>query len=213
MSDGLDFDSSVPTHVRTIEIASYDRPDHFVMVAKMRDDRPWAETEDPEYAHLHDISLTVKVGIESLEIMEARATMARFPHVECRLIEGAFEDLVGLSLKPGYSRAVQERFGRTLGCTHLEMLAKALAPAVFQVVPSSKRRRLGPSPAEGLITTKHAAAITGSCHVWREGGPAPTKLTLGWKPGLAPVPVPTVEEFERVGAERINHSKRHDDEG
>lgn len=209
-TDELGFDTSIPTHIRRIEITTYERKDAFDMVARLRDDRPWAEEEDPHYAHLHDILLSVTVSLPHLEITSATAKMDRFPHAECTLIEDAFKGLVGLSLKRGYSREVQARFGRALGCTHLELLAKALGPAVVQVLPASRRRRQGPDPKGGLFTTKFAATIKDTCHVWREGGAGPEKIRLGWKPGFAPVPVPTVEDFERLGADAINESgKEH----
>ena len=70
-------------------------------------------------------------------IIDAAADMKTFPHAECTEIEPKFSELIGLSVARGYTSAVQERFGRERGCSHLEFLARAIGPAVIQAVTSS----------------------------------------------------------------------------
>ncbi len=65
-----------------------------------------------------------------MTIVDAAADMQTYPHAECTDIEPSFHDLVGLSVARGYSNAVQQRFGRQRGCSHLEFLARAIGPVV-----------------------------------------------------------------------------------
>jgi hypothetical protein len=123
--------------------------------------------------------------------------MVAFPHAECRDIEPSFHDLVGLNIGRGYTGAVQERFGRQRGCSHLEFLARTLGPAVIQGVASLALQRLerreGPHPLEG----DGLPFLSNTCHVWRENGPGPQKVAAGWLPLTAEYPAPLVVEIRR----------------
>lgn len=189
----------VPTHRRRIELDAYDRGDDLLVVARLRDDRPWAAGSDqPE--HVHDMTLEVTVHRPELVVTAVRAEMHRFPHAECRQIEGAFQGLVGLQVGRGYTRAVQERFGRQLGCTHLELLARLLGPLVVQSIPSSALRA---SPADGggeALAGADPGWFADTCHVWASEGPGPgmQKVALGWRPGTTGYPAPSVDELRRA---------------
>ena len=190
----------VPTHVRTVELRVYERPDVFVVVAGLQDHRPWAAGTS-KVENVHHMALTVTVRRSDLTIVAAEAEMLRFPHVECRQIEEAFCGLVGLSVARGYTRAVQDRFGRTLGCTHLEFLARSIGPAVVQAVTSSGARAAvvglgGPGVGSGNVGAG-TNWVADSCHVWAVGGVGEQKLALGWRPGLSEYPAPTVVELRR----------------
>jgi len=164
-----------------------------VVRGRLRDERPWAE-EGSEYGRVHDMTLELTVRRSDLTITAASAHMERFPHAECREIEPAFGALVGLSIARGYNRAVQERFGRSLGCTHLETLARAIGPVVVQAIPSSALRHHGQDGA-GDALSDGVGWLADSCHVWASGGPGPTKLALGWRPGTGGYPARSVAEL------------------
>ena len=186
----------VPAHRRTIEIAGLDRPGHLLVVGRLRDDRPWAHDTDAA-EHIHDMTLSILVRLDGLVIVAARADMERFPHPECPGIAPEFSDLVGLSVARGYNRAVQERFGRELGCSHLEFLTRAMGPVVLQSVGSSASRvdvaRGGRGRPGGAI----GAGLVGSCHIWAAGGTAVEKVALGWQPGEQ-YPAPTLVALRRA---------------
>lgn len=201
---GLDVDppgpDEIPTHSRRIEFQTYERGDALLVVGRLRDDRPWAVGgSQPE--HVHDLSLEVTVRRPELLVIGARAEMHRFPHAECPQIAPAFRGLIGLRVGRGYTREVQERFGRQLGCTHLELLARLIGPVVVQSIPSSVLRA---QPEEGVGAAMAEAGtgwFTDSCHVWASEGPGPgiQKLALGWRPGSSTYPAPAVEALERSG--------------
>jgi hypothetical protein len=184
-----------PVHRRTIDIDVFEDDDCFDVVARLRDERPWADGRE-KVRHLHDMTLTVSVRRSDLTIVAAKADMRRFPHAECPGIEPKFEELVGLSVARGYTRAVQERFGRDLGCTHLEFLARAIGPAVVQAIPSAATRAVSEAAAREELSKVGTAWLADTCHVWRTGGPGQRKIAAGWIPGRDEYPAPSAEAIE-----------------
>jgi hypothetical protein len=182
----------VPVHRRTIEVDVYEHPETFEVEAHLHDERPWADGVD-RVRHLHDMTLSVSVRRADLTIVASRAEMRTFPHAECPGIEAKFGELVGLSVARGYTRAVQERFGRALGCTHLEFLARALGPVVVQAIPSSASRALDEAGSAREFGGAGLSWLADTCHVWRTGGPGQAKIEAGWVPGRGEYPAPSVE--------------------
>src|SRR6202035_3164118 len=131
---------------------------------------------------------------------DAAADMKTFPHAECTDIESSFRDLVGLSVARGYSSAVQERFGRQRGCSHLEFLARAMGPVVVQGITSSASWEVE-NGGEHPMREGGFAFLTNTCHVWAEDGPGAQKIELGWGPGMLDRPAPRVAEVRRRMAE------------
>lgn len=201
--DPASADAAVPVHRRTIDIEAFDEDDRLRVVGRLRDDRPWAAAAgQPE--HLHDMVLEIEVERAGFSIVAARAEMRRFPHPECRDIEEAFRGLVGLNVARGYSRAVQDRFGRALGCSHLEFLARALGPVVVQSVTSAGARQASRPRGEGAdIRAVRSATrwLADTCHVWAVGGVGEQKLATGWRPGVDGYPAPTLVELRRRAAD------------
>ncbi len=184
----------VPVHRRRIDLEVFEASDErFEVVATLRDERPWAEGTET-VSRVHDMSLVVEVDRATLTITAATAAMGTFPHAECPEIEPAFAGLVGLSITRGYTRAVQERFGRAKGCTHLEFLARALGPAVMQALPSSALRH-PPEERDARLAASGLRWLGDTCHVWREGGPGQLKLEAGWRPGEGGYPAPSAVEL------------------
>ena len=183
-----------PTHLRTITMAVYDTPTTFQLDGRLTDIRPWADGTTAE-RNLHDMHLRLEVRRADLIITRAEARMGAFPHAECPGIAPAFAGLVGLSVSRGFTKEVQARFGRSKGCSHLEFLARALAPAVIQAIPSTALRREPPETA-GNDVLKGTNWLADTCHVWAQDGPGSQKIALGWRPG-GNYPAPPLEEIRR----------------
>jgi Protein of unknown function (DUF2889) len=184
-----------PVHRRTITMEVFGRDEHFAVVGTLHDERPWAEGGDGPQ-HLHVMELGIVVRRADLTIVDAQADMQTFPHVECTAIEPHFSDLVGLSVGRGYTSAVQERFGRERGCSHLEFLARALGPTVIQATTSAAARQtvLGGAYPDG---ERGLSFLTNTCHVWTPDGPGAQKVALGWRPGRLGYPAPSAAEVAR----------------
>ena len=191
-------EGAVELHHRAIDLRAYAVGDDLVVVGRLSDRRPWAAGTGA-VATVHDLELRVRVRSADLVITAAAATMGTYPHAECPSIEGAFEDLVGLSVARGFTREVQTRFGGPRGCTHLEHLARSVGPLVIQAVTSRRARAVERGEAADLLggATDGSSSpwALGSCHIWAEDGVAPAKLAAGWRPGVGPYPAPPLATF------------------
>jgi hypothetical protein len=185
-----------PVHRRTIEIEVFVRDEYLVVIGTLADVRPWASGEfGPR--ELHRMELAIVVRRADMTITDAVADMMTFPHVECTVIEPKFSELIGLSVARGYTSAVQERFGRERGCSHLEFLARAIGPAVVQSVTSAAALQFekGDAYPDG---GRALSFLANTCHVFIEDGPGSQKIDAGWRPGMFGLyPAPTVTEIRR----------------
>jgi hypothetical protein len=178
----------------------FDRGAHFAVVGTLHDQRPWADgTHGPRDLHVMELGIVVRRA--DLCIVDAVADMQHFPHAECTDIQPSFGDLIGLSVARGYSSAVQERFGRERGCSHLEFLARALGPVVVQGLTSSAARQVEQEGAPHPMGEGGFGFLTNTCHVWAVDGPGPQKIEAGWRPGRLEYPAPTLPEVRRRLAE------------
>jgi hypothetical protein len=192
--------AELPVHRRTIDMQVFERDGYHVVVGTLHDQRPWASGEvGPR--HLHHMELGIVVRRADLTIVDAAATMGTFPHAECPTIEGSFRDLIGLSVSRGYSNAVQARFGRQRGCSHIEFLARALGPVVIQAVTSSAAFRVelgdGGESFGGVSAEGGLPWLTNTCHLWAEDGIGMQKVAAGWRPAGGEYPAPALVEIRR----------------
>jgi hypothetical protein len=192
-----------PVHRRTIDMSVFERGEYHVVIGTLYDQRPWAGGSLGPH-DLHRMELGIVVRRSDLVIVDAQATMGTYPHAECPTIEDAFGDLVGLSVSRGYSSAVQTRFGRQRGCSHLEFLARALGPVVIQAITSSASMQIELGGAGGhdvvgeeVLGEGGLLRMTNTCHLWSEDGIGMQKLAAGWRPGKAEYPAPSLVEIRR----------------
>lgn len=143
--------------------------------------------DDPDPLQVHEMQIELRLALPSLEITAARVLFETHPHEKCPLIQEDYEQLVGLSVARGFSRKIQELFGRERGCTHTNALLQAMAPAIVQStwsVAIQASRDAGRPP--GLHGTadreKRIAANTNTCHIWAERGEHVAALKRGDPP-------------------------------
>jgi hypothetical protein len=179
----------------------FGRDEYFAVVGTLHDERPWASGDySPRHLHFMDLGLVVRRA--DMTIVDAAADMQTFPHAECTDIEPHFRDLIGLSVARGYSSAVQERFGRQRGCSHLEFLARAIGPVVVQGITSSAAWEVENGSGAHPMREGGFTFLTDTCHVWTEDGPGAQKIELGWRPGLLGYPAPSVADVRRRRADK-----------
>jgi hypothetical protein len=172
------------------------RDDYFAVVGTLHDERPWAGGSfGPRDLHVMELGVVVRRA--DLCIVDAAADMKTFPHAECTDIEPSFRDLIGVSVARGYTNAVQERFGRERGCSHLEFLARALGPVIVQSVTSSAAWRVEKGDGQYPAGDRGLSFLTDTCHVWAQDGPGSQKLAIGWQPGKLEYPAPSLAEVRR----------------
>jgi Protein of unknown function (DUF2889) len=160
--------ASEPVHVRTIrvEIAPAGQQELDV-TATLVDERPgtaapWFGSEPPPV--IHDMRLRLRVRQPGLVISAVQSEMASHPYTICPDALPPLQHLVGLSIARGFTREVNERFGRQRGCAHFTALIHALAPAVRQgagaAFPDAPEQPADPNPW-----------FVNTCQAWREHGP------------------------------------------
>jgi Protein of unknown function (DUF2889) len=181
-----DEQKSRPVHVRTIRVEVALAGDHQLEVtATLVDERP---RDDPESFGprwfgavpppvIHDMRLGLRVRHPDLVITAVRGEMASHPYTICPDALPPLQQLVGLSIGRGFTREVNERFGRQRGCAHVTALIHALAPAVRQGAGVAFAE--GESPAD-----KVTPWFVNSCQAWRENGPLHRMIRAGDEAGL-----------------------------
>ena len=132
-----------PLHRRTIEINGYKREDGLYDIeGHLVDTKPYdfklAAGVRPANEAIHGMWLRITVD-RDLVIVDAAAAMDAMPYVDhCNQIVPAYRKLIGLAIRPGYHRQVQERLGGIRGCTHISEMAGALATAAFQTMAGQR---------------------------------------------------------------------------
>ena len=124
-------------HERDIALRGFSRSDGlFDIEARLTDkrtqgisnhDRGWIGPGE----NLHGMWARLTVD-ENLTIVAAEASTEQGPYHICPDGALTFSRLAGLTIKPGFVRAANERIGGTEGCTHLRELLQQMATVAFQ---------------------------------------------------------------------------------
>jgi Protein of unknown function (DUF2889) len=125
---------------------------------------------------MHDMLLCLTVD-QRFNVVAAKAHSRRNPYPGyCEAAEDGYAKLVGLNLIKGFRKAVRERLGAVLGCTHISELSQFLPTAAIQafagepdtfatIKSALSDPREAPEPAD-----KHFQIDR--CHGMRSDGPA-----------------------------------------
>ena len=92
------------------------------------------ETGEP----VHDMWLRLTID-DSMRIREVEAVTDHGPFRTCPAITANFKRLEGLTIGPGFRRAVRERVGGLQGCTHLVELVGPVATTAFQTMTARRQ--------------------------------------------------------------------------
>lgn len=193
--------AKIPHHRRSEVFEVYEAgPDAVQVVGHLIDERPWA-TGERDLPVVHDIELIITVGLADLTVRAVEVGFHVYPHAECTAIAAAYQQLVGLTIGRGWVNSMRERLGGPAGCTHLRELARAMAPVLLQAAFSARMRAAAETGTDAGEREPDPQALamlpllTGTCHIWAEGGIAARKLDLGWRPGTTAYPVPALAEL------------------
>lgn len=175
-------DAKAPVHVRTIRIETTESgEDDLLVTGTLVDERPrggppWFGAEPPPV--IHHMTVALRVRHPDLTITQVEAGMQAHPYQICPETLPSLQDLVGLSVAQGFTRAVNERFGRAKGCAHVTTLIHAMAPAIKQAAGAAfyeKQKSWTESAGVWFINT---------CQAWRENGPLHRLLAAKDEAGL-----------------------------
>lgn len=145
---------------------------------------------------LHAMAVRLTID-DDFAVRAVEAAIDRSPYETCPAIVPNIQRLIGLRIRPGWSRAVKERLGGIEGCTHLVELLGALATTAFQTIypilarEAAEHGKATPKP-EGR---RSRPALIDTCHVFRADGPVAEASwpefftgTAGAFPPAAPAP-------------------------
>ncbi len=162
-------------HTRNISMTTFPHNDGRVIVAGELTDTRYVKIFDItgrvlEPGTIHHIRLYCLVAPDPLRIVEAEADMPTIPMAECRATLDRVPLLVGLEIKPGFTRKVAGIMGSIRGCTHLCTLTKAMAQEMVHGWLTEKRREpmLLPDSIEDI---KESGFLVDSCRMWKQDGP------------------------------------------
>jgi hypothetical protein len=179
-------------HRRDIELRGYERADGlFDIEAHLVDtktngfaneDRGRIEPGEP----LHGMWLRLTVDDE-MRITACEAASDFTPYAICPQAAPNFSRLAGITIGPGFSRAVKERVGGVLGCTHLRELLAQMATVAFQTLYPVRRRRAEEARraalAEGRPSppTVEGGTLLNSCLAYAADSPVVLRRARGTK--------------------------------
>jgi len=133
-------------HTRAITLNGYHRADGlFDIEAHLADtktygfenrDRGRIEPGEP----LHGMWVRLTVG-EDMVIRACEAASDFTPYAICPQAAPNFAALAGVSIGPGFNRAVKERVGGVKGCTHLREVLAQMATVAFQTIGPVRWRK------------------------------------------------------------------------
>ncbi len=155
-------------HTRIIECKGYEREDglwdiegHLVDTKTYVHTRRDGGDERQPGQPVHNMWLRLSVDLD-LKIHDAEAVTDNGPYAICGNITVNFKKLIGLTVGPGWRKAITERVGGVLGCTHLVELLGPLGTTAFQATGRAREAHKAKQPS-----TKKPYQIN-SCHVYKE---------------------------------------------
>ncbi len=156
-------------HLRDIALRGYRRNDGlFDVEAQLTDTKtyPIRNRDRGEIAPgepLHGMWLRLTVD-EDMVIVRCEAATDYAPYDVCPQAAPNFSQLEGARIGPGFGRAVRERVGGTLGCTHLREVLAQMATVAFQTMHPVRRKREAVAPAR-------PSPLIGTCLAYAADGP------------------------------------------
>lgn len=173
-------------HTRAIDLRGYARADGLYDIeAHLVDTKSYPfENQDrgtiaPGEA-LHGMWVRMTVG-EDMVIRACEAVSDFTPYTICPQAAPNFASLAGVTIGPGFSRAVKERVGGTLGCTHLREVLAQMATVAFQTIGPMRWRKARAAREAAIARgetpppAKRAVPI-GSCYAYAPDSPVVTRL-------------------------------------
>jgi hypothetical protein len=126
-----------------------------------------------EPVHLLRVRLTVDDGFT---IRGVQTGALHTPFQECQVpADAPMQKLVGLTMGPGWRKAIEGAIGGVGGCTHLRELVFNAATAAFQMIPHYRETQGGSDRPPGAGSDKPPFYM-GQCMTWAFEGPVVQRL-------------------------------------
>lgn len=191
-------------HHRSYDVRAYRQsPTELRLRGTVQDQKPpGIYIDDDQPLTVHHMVVDLLISFPALQILEIDVVLGTHPHQGCAAIEPDYQQLVGLSIARGFSRAVKDRVGGPRGCTHVGALLQAMAPVVIQSTWSMRAAEEG-TVAVNIGRSKSDVSVEDrlrynldTCHIWAADGELVAKVRAGEE---IPPPVWAVERLEELG--------------
>ena len=132
-------------HTRAVVYRGYQREDGLWDIeAELTDTKTYAldrsERGDmPPGTPIHGMAIRTTVD-DHLIIREIATSSDHTPFAECQQGTDPMQQMVGVTMGPGWRQAIERALGGTRGCTHLRELLFNMATAAYQTVPVYRER-------------------------------------------------------------------------
>lgn len=173
-------------HLRDISLRGYVREDGLVDIeAHLTDTKTYGFPSehrgqvgpgDP----IHGMWLRMTIN-EDMLVVACEAVSDHTPFAVCPGATPNFAHLAGLTIGPGFNRAVNERVGGVLGCTHLREVLAQMGTVAFQTMwPLRHRRQSAQRKAEAEGAPRKRPMLLGTCHAYAPNSPVVRKKWPEW---------------------------------
>jgi hypothetical protein len=176
-------------HTRSVVFRGYHREDGLWDIeAELSDTKtyPLERSERglmPPGTPVHGMAIRATVD-DTMTIREIASSMDSTPFDECQRGKDPMQQMVGVTMGPGWRQAIERALGGVRGCTHLRELLFNMATAAYQTIPAYRhrlRRQAGLPEAESTEPPYHL----GKCLAWDFDGPVVQRhypQFAGWQP-------------------------------
>jgi hypothetical protein len=177
-------------HTRAIEYRGYERADglwdieaHMTDVKTYEFTNNWRGTVavgEP----LHEMLLRLTID-DNFEVRDVEAATHNSPFEMCPDIAPNYKKLIGITMGPGWRKAIRTRVGGTDGCTHLTELLFPMATVAMQTIWPIKAQRRKKAVEEQ--TSKRRPPVLNTCHAWSTDSPVVRDNAPNFYTGTEPV--------------------------
>jgi hypothetical protein len=170
-----------PLHHRQISVRGYKRDDGcFDIEGHLHDtkdiDFKVASGLKPAGSSVHSMWLRITIN-RTFTIVDAEAATDAMPYTgHCDVITPDYKQLIGLAIRPGFTKRVRELFAGTRGCTHITDLIGTVATTAFQTIAG-----------QGLQDPETMPFQLDKCHALALDAPAVARFYPRWYAGNAPL--------------------------
>jgi hypothetical protein len=173
-------------HRRLIDMHGYQREDGLYDIeAWLEDTKTYAfDNQDRGSVQpgepLHGMWVRMTVG-DDMVIRACEAVSDFTPYAICPQAAPNFAALAGVSIGPGFNRAVKEKVGGVLGCTHLREVLAQMATVAFQTIGPMRWRKAREAREAAIArgeTPPSAKRVipVGSCYAYAPGSEVVTRM-------------------------------------
>lgn len=156
-------------HTRTIQLNGYEREDGLWDIEAHMTDIKSYDIKN-QYRNgisagepLHEMWVRFTLN-ESFTIVDCEAATDNSPFEMCPNVTQNYKELIGIRIGQGWRRAIKEKVGGRLGCTHITELFQQMATVSFQTMMGRINREKEKKDHAELFKPM----IINSCHSWAD---------------------------------------------